>query len=221
MEPVDVARELVLDRFPEASWAMLTGSVLTAARTAGSDLDIVVMLAPGRAAHRESLRHRGWPVELFVQTPERLTEFLGRELAARKPSTHRMLATGAVLFGDPGDLPARCARVLAEGPGEPAKQEKDWIRYGLTDLLDDLEHAADPGERLVIATALWTESARAALSLAGGWLGGGKWLLRELRALDPALAERWLAARDEPAALAAELLDRHGGRLFEGYSRTA
>ncbi|SNY45790.1 nucleotidyltransferase [Paractinoplanes atraurantiacus] len=218
MEPVDVARELVLNRFPDASWALLTGSVLTAARTAGSDLDIVVMLPPGGTAHRESLRHQGWPVELFVQTPERLTEFLARELAARKPSTHRMLARGAVLFGDPGDLPARCAQVLADGPGPLPAQERDRMRYALTDLLDDLEHGTDPGERLVIAAAVWTEAARASLAFAGRWLSTGKWLLRELRELDPALAERWLAARDEPAAFAAEVLDRAGGPLFEGFN---
>ncbi|XVV17317.1 nucleotidyltransferase domain-containing protein [Actinoplanes sp. CA-131856] len=217
MEPVDVARELVLDRFPEADWALLTGSVLTADRTAGSDLDIVVMRADG-PAFRESLRHRGWPVELFVQNPEKLAEFLGRELAARKPSTHRMLARGAVLVGDPGDLPARCARVLAEGPGPLPQDEKDRLRYGLTDLLDDLKHVADPGERLVLTSAVWTEAGRAALAFAGWWVSGGKWLLRELRELDPALADRWLAARDEPAAFAAEVLAANGGPLFEGFS---
>ncbi|MEU8817027.1 nucleotidyltransferase domain-containing protein [Actinoplanes sp. NPDC048796] len=217
MEPVDVARELVRQRFPGASWAMLTGSVLSAARTAGSDLDIVVM-RPGGPAFRESLRYRGWPVELFVQNPERLAGFLERELAARKPSTHRMLARGAVLFGDPGDLPARCARVLADGPGPLPQEEKDRLRYGLTDLLDDLEHVTDPGERLVIAAAVWTDAGRAALAFAGRWVSGGKWLLRELREYDPALAGDWLAARDEPAAFADGVLDRYGGRLFEGFS---
>ena len=56
-----------------------------------------------------------------------------------------------------------------------------------------------------------------ALAFAGRWLSTGKWLLRELRALDPELATRWLAARDEPAAFAAEVLAEAGGPLFEGY----
>ncbi|WP_170323942.1 hypothetical protein [Cryptosporangium phraense] len=42
-------------------------------------------------------------------------------------------------------------------------------------------------------------------------------LLRELRALDPDLAERWLAAREEPAAFAEDVLARAGGPLFDGY----
>ncbi|GID96062.1 nucleotidyltransferase [Amorphoplanes digitatis] len=216
MDPLSVARELVTDRFPDATWAVLTGSVIGPQRTAGSDLDIVVLHEAG-PGYRESLHFRGWPVELFVHTPERLAAFLERELAARKPSTHRMLARGVPLIGDPGELAARCARVLADGPPPLTTAERDRLRYGLTDLLDDHRHAADPGERSVIAATLWFETARAALAFAGGWLSSGKWLLRELRELDPAFAARWSAARDEPAALAAEVLARAGGPLFDGY----
>jgi hypothetical protein len=215
-DPVRDARDLVAERFPGAVWAMLTGSVLTSARTAGSDLDIVVLRAeePGG---RESLRFRGWPVELFVHTPDRLAAFLANELAARKPSTHRMLARGVPLVGDPGDLPARCAQVLADGPPPLTPAERDRQRYLLTDLLDDLRHVTDPGERVVLTATLWTETARAALGFAGWWVSGGKWLLRELRETDPGFADRWLAARDDPAPLAAEVLDRAGGPLFDGY----
>jgi hypothetical protein len=216
MDPVDVARELVIERFPHADWAVLTGSVVTPHRTAGSDLDIVVLdeTDPG---HRESLRHQGWPVEFFVHTRARLTGFLNSERAQRKPSTHRMLAQGVVLLGDPGDLPAQCARILADGPGPLTREEQDWLRYGLTDGLDDLRHATDPGERTVIAAGLWTGAAEAALSLAGRWVSVGKWLLRELREHDPVFADRWLAARDDPAALAEEVLESAGGPLFDGY----
>ncbi|MEV6598829.1 hypothetical protein AB0M36_18495 [Actinoplanes sp. NPDC051346] len=60
-------------------------------------------------------------------------------------------------------------------------------------------------------------TAKAALAFAGHWVSGGKWLLRELRELDPGLATRWLAARDDPAPIAAEVLARSGGPLFDGY----
>jgi hypothetical protein len=216
MDALTNARDLVAERFPDATWAILTGSVLGPDRTAGSDLDIVVLRGedPG---YRESLYFRGWPVELFVHTPARLAVFLERELANRKPSTHRMIARGVPVLGDPGDLQERCARVLAAGPPPLSGAEHDRLRYGLTDLLDDHKHAVDDGERAVIAATVWTESARAALAFAGRWLSSGKWLLRELRELDPALAARWLAARDEPAAFAAEVLAKAGGPLFEGY----
>ncbi|GAB7052951.1 nucleotidyltransferase domain-containing protein [Catenuloplanes indicus] len=216
MDPMKDAGDLVADRFPGATWAILTGSVLGPYRTPGSDLDVVVMRGDG-PGYRESLYFRGWPVELFVHTPANLERFMARELAARKPSTHRMIAHGAVLRGDPGDLPARCARVLAAGPPPLTGAERERIRYGLTDLLDDHAHATDPGERAVIGTTLWLETARAALAFAGRWLSTGKWLLRDLRELDPALAARWLAARDDPAAVAGRVLAAAGGPLFDGY----
>jgi hypothetical protein len=214
VDPLTDARDLVAERFPDATWALLTGSVLGPARTPGSDLDIVVL---AEAGYRESLRFRGWPVELFVHTPERLAHFLERELAERKPSTHRMIATGVPLLGDPGEWWARGPGGRAAGPPLLTDAERDRTRYVLTDLLDDHTHAGDPGERAVIAGVLWLEAGRAALSFAGRWVSGGKWLLRELRALDPARAERWLAARGDPAGFATEVLAGAGGPLFEGY----
>lgn len=152
-----------------------------------------------------------------MHTPDRLATFLANELAARKPSTHRMLARGVTLLGDPGELPAHCARVLADGPPPLTPAERDRQRYVLTDLLDDLRHADDPGEHAVLVAALWTETARAALVFAGWWVSGGKWLLRELRETDPGFADRWVAARDDPAPIATEVLERVGGPLFDGY----
>ena len=71
MDALTDARDLVAERFPDATWAILTGSVLGPDRTAGSDLDIVV-LREQEPGYRESLYFRGWPVELFVHTPDRL-----------------------------------------------------------------------------------------------------------------------------------------------------
>jgi len=216
MDPVSAARALVEEMFPGALYAFVGGSVLTEHRTGTTDLDVVVVLDGLPRPYRESLRWRGWPVELFVHTPDRLAEFLASELARRKPTTHRMLARGVTLIGDPGDLPARCARVLAEGPPPLTVAERDRFRYCLTDALDDYAHVTDPGERVVIGSALWTETARAALAFGGRWISGGKWLLRELREFDPGLADRWLAARD-PAPLAEQVLAGVGGPLFDGY----
>ncbi|MBB5868317.1 hypothetical protein F4553_001696 [Allocatelliglobosispora scoriae] len=221
-DPVVDARDLVAEVFPQARWALLTGSVITAARTAGSDLDVVVVLpdGDGDAPHRESRRFRGWPVELFVHDELTLGHYLGRELVGRKPSLHRMVGTGITLVGDPADWRERCAKVLLDGPPARSEAERDWARYGLTDLLDDLVHATDEAERTVIAAFAWRAAGDLTLGFADRWTGTGKWLLRELRDLDPAVADRWLAAHGDPEAIAAyirELLDRNGGPLFEGY----
>ena len=225
-DPSAAARDLVADLFPQAVWAVLAGSVLTTRRTSGSDLDIVVLLPAGdpAAPRRDSRHFRGWPVEVFVHDDETLDHWIAKDAAERRPTLCRMVATGVPVVGDPGDRRDRCARLLAAGPQPLTAEELDRARYALTDLLDDLVHAADPGERQVTATAAWTAAAQLALAGAGHWTGTGKWLLRELRDLDPVAAGRWLAAAGDPAAIETfgkETLDRYGGPLFDGYLVTA
>ncbi|WP_344666044.1 nucleotidyltransferase domain-containing protein [Catenulispora yoronensis] len=225
-DPIPDARALVRERYPQAWWAVLAGSVLTALRTPGSDLDLVVVLPLGDplAPRRESLVFRDWPAELFVHDEQSLEHWLGMEHAARKPTLHRMVGAGVALVGNPADWQERCRKVLETGPDPLPPTQRDLVRYGLTDLLDDLTHATDPGERRVIAAALWTDAAHQLLAAANCWNGTGKWLLRELRALDADLAERWLRARDDEAAtalFAREVLDRLGGPLFDGFTAVA
>ena len=110
--------------------------------------------------------------------------------------------------------------MLAAGPPPVSPAELDGYRYGLTDLLDDLTGSVDPGETIVICWHIVMQAAELALLTAGAWLGGGKWLLRELRGDEPELADELIAARDDPISLAAiadRVLDRAGGRLWAGY----
>ncbi len=92
-----------------------------------------------------------------------------------------MIATGVLLTGGcphAAQVQARCAAVLAVGPAPVTEEERAAARYGLTDLLDDLTHAQDPGERTVIVATAWTTAAQQALTLGGHRVGSGKWLLR-------------------------------------------
>ena len=224
-DPLADASDLVAELFPHARWALLTGSVITNMRTAGSDLDIVVVLPDDdpRAPHRDSRYFRRWPVELFVHDASTLAQYLAKDLPTRRPTLHRMVATGILLTGDDphaARVQAECAKVLAGGPPPITDEEREHARYALTDLLDDLTHAEDPGERAVVAATAWTRAAEQALALGGHRTGTGKWLLRELRTMDPAFAERWIAAHGDAEAVAAfvrEVLDTAGGALFAGY----
>ena len=224
-DPIPDARELIRDLFPQARWAVLGGSVVTVARTAGSDLDIVVLLPDEDPASpaRDSRRFRGWPVELFIHDRKTLDHYLAKDITGRRPTLHRMIAGGVPLLTPDADLDevqARCRAVLAEGPLPLPADELAWARYALTDLLDDLVHSTDPGETAVIAADAWQATADLALDGARHWRGRGKWLVRELRDLDPAFAHRWLVARHRPEAilaLAREVLQTVGGPLFEGY----
>lgn len=227
-DPVESARRIVGELFPEALWALLSGSVLTRYRTAGSDLDIVAVLPDNdpRVPCRDSRQMHGWPVELFLHDKQTLAEHIARAHPRRQPDLIRMIATGGLITGhdnDTSELQAQCAAILAAGPAPLTESERQGLRYRLTDLLDDLKHTTDAGERTVIAATAWITIADKALMLGTRWPGDGKWLLREVRDYDPDLADRWLAAHDDPAAirnLLQEILDQAGGSLFAGHRST-
>ncbi|MFI8526660.1 NUDIX domain-containing protein [Promicromonospora sukumoe] len=228
MDPVADAAALITDRYPDARWALLGGSVLDpGSRTAGSDLDIVVCVPDDAVGHRDSVRWRGWPVELFVNTEAGHRWFIANETARRKPTLARMIATGMPVAGEAElvtELQAECRELVEAGPGPASEAALEDARYGVTDLMDDLSYARDLGEADVVRSVLWERVGHLALAAAGRWDGGGKWLLRELRAWDPGFAARWVTARYDDQAMvdvARSTLDAAGGPLFEGYLRQA
>jgi hypothetical protein len=222
MDPVEDARALVSERFPAALAAFLGGGVLSSRRTATSDLDIVVVLAGPPAPYRESLRWRGWPTETFVHDRDSLEVFFAKDTARRRPSLARMCTDGAMLAdaGVASEVRERAQAVLAAGPPAATRTELEGLRYGLTDLIDDLASSTDSGETAVIGWNVWVATAELALIRAGAWLGTAKWLLRELRDTDPDLADRMVAAIGDSRQLtdlADEVLARAGGRFWNGY----
>lgn len=224
-DPIETARGIVRELFPDARWALLSGSVVTSHRTPGSDLDMVVVLPDEdpRVPCRDSQHIRGWPVELFLHDAQTLAKHIARARPQRRPDLIRMIATGVFLGGrddEAMEVQAECAAILAAGPAPLTALERESLRYRLTDLLDDLTHVSDPDERTVIATTAWATVAEKAPLLGSRWAGDGKWLLRELRGYDSALAARWLAAHGNPEAtrgLLRDLLDHAGGPLFAGH----
>ena len=227
-DPIGDARALAAERFPEALAVVLAGSVLTRRRTPASDLDVVVLLAGPPAPFRETIRCRGWPVELFVQTHASAQWFWDDETQRRSSPLLHMCAEGRLLVDVDGAgtwLQSQARTRLAAGPPVADRATVDRHRYLLTDALDDLVACHDVGERAFVADAVLQSSARLALLHADRWQGGGKWLYRRLSELDPALARRLVAnhreALDGDATLLLgvvhEVLDRVGGPLAEGY----
>ncbi len=225
------ARRLVEERFPDARAAFLGGSVVLGGATATSDLDITVLRAEG-AVYRESLEYAGWPVELFVHTATSVRHYIAKDLERRRPTMARLVSAGVLLVdrdGSGAELAAECAATVAAGPGPLPAAERDALRYGLTDLLDDLAGGGRAEVRTAVAVLTWQAAAELRLAAAQRWSGTGKWLVRELAALDadagtayaPRLDAGLRAALDgDPGRLvevADEVLDRCGGRLWAGY----
>lgn len=223
------ARELVRDRFPAARAAFLAGSVLTDRRTPTSDLDIVVLLDGPPAPYRESLVYRSWPVELFVQTEAVWRSFADQETAKRSSSLLSMCADGMLLVDTDGlgaSLQSEARERWAAGPPPLSDRERDYQRYVLTDLLDDLRGCADPAERVYLVSHMLQRASELVLQVGGHWLGGGKWLSRRLAAADPRVHRALSEAATQAiagnakifATVVAEVLDQAGGPLWDGYA---
>jgi hypothetical protein len=233
-DPVVTARALVQERFPAAVQAWLAGSATTGRATATSDLDVTVLLAE-TTVHRESLVYDGWPVELFVHTAASVEHFVAQDLARRRPTMARLVAHGRpLLAGDGGDaVREHCRVVLDRGPGPVEPEALELQRYLLCDLLDDLAGAAHGAEATAIAVEAWRATAELALAAAGTWSGTGKWLVRELEALDGREGTHLTAALDlglrravtgeheSLTTVADRVLAGAGGRLWAGYRSDA
>lgn len=229
-DPFETARALVAERYPGAVAAWLSGSVTTGRATPTSDLDVTVVLHDV-VVHRESLRYDGWPVELFVHTPASVRAFVVKDVARRRPTMARLVASGVPLVesGVGRDLAAECRRVLEAGPGPLDDEALAAARYALTDQLDDLAGGGPGAEQGAVAVAVWQSTAELVLAAAGRWSGGGKWLVREVEEHDP----RWVVDLHAglTAALAGDVIpltaaaDRAlalvGGRLWEGHHAQA
>ena len=226
--PAETAAEIVADRFPHAIAGFLGGSAATARRTSTSDLDIVVALKDGEQAFRETTTFDGWLVELFVHTEASFEYFWDLDAVNRRPPLLRMCAEGVQVLSVDGAaerIRHEARRRLDAGPRTLDDQEWATRRYGLSDLLDDLRGSRSGPELAFIANAVFAATCEMAILAAGGWLGSGKWLSRELEQVDAGLLQQLVSAHtsaiagDDGAmlALAAQVLDAVGGPLSAGY----
>jgi predicted nucleotidyltransferase len=229
---VDWAREIVVRHvrtaFPTLCAALLSGSIVRAAATETSDIDVVVLLPEGAGSRRETTTWDGAPVDLFVYDPDGLTRWLGKDTQGRRPVLCSLLIDGHVVAGDAAaaeQAKALARKVYEAGPAKLSDAELDRLRFEATDLMLDLQSTVDRSEALLLAAMLVQTTGDLVLNAAGRWTGRGKWLPRELRAYDPELARDLAAAHDDLARtgdaemlirLVDNILARHGGRMVAG-----
>ena len=160
-DPVGQARALVDARFPHALGSLLGGSAEQGRATAGSDLDVVVLLpetAPGgtETGRREVVRHEGRLAELFVHTPADAPRHFARDRGLRRGTVLFLYDQGRILADPHGHvslLRERARALLEAGPPPLDGAERERARYVLTCFLDDLVDASaggspdEPGER--------------------------------------------------------------------------
>lgn len=228
--PLQVAARLVSSEFANCLAAFLAGSVVRDEHTPTSDLDIVIVsLEDPAAPYRRSCLRGGWPVELFVHTPDSLRRFFEMDCRDRQPSLPQMVSEGLIIYQQAPwaeELKAEAQKLLQQGPPPLSSAQIESRRYFLTDLLDDLKGSQRPEESIFIANELAEAAAQFYLDYHGHWQGHGKWLYRALKRAEPLLAQRLVEALqavyqdrlNQPLAeLVTELLSPAGGLLFDGY----
>jgi predicted nucleotidyltransferase len=201
---------------------LLTGSYAYGEPMATSDIDLYVVIdEPWR--QRRNLSVDGVDVELFINPPHKLSSEI-----IEADATTDMFARGRVLF-DPRGVVARLvgeATSVAELPRPiPLGNDLWWLRYHVTDALKDaydLLDAGDQGFDVAIYTAL-QRTLEAYYALAGRRMPKPKYLMRDLREREPALADVVRRVMDTAApsadryalvdALVSEVLEQVGGRI--------
>lgn len=232
VNPVDQARRVAHDRFPDAQAVILARSTAAGRATPSSDLDLAILIGDGGETRRETIRFEGCVVELFVHTRAGLVDLFAADVAARRAVMQSMYATGLVLVdtnGGAGRARALAEADLREGPPALEPQTVETKRYGLTDALDDLADTSDRFERLAVAGLVLNAAADLLCDYHHAWIGRGKWLPRRLLEADDqrgtALLEGHLhlCESGDPTPMmdaVSEILDLVGGPLREGYRRT-
>ncbi|HEY8700831.1 MAG TPA: nucleotidyltransferase domain-containing protein [Arthrobacter sp.] len=223
-----IARTFVEEKHPGASASILGGSAASGTATSTSDLDIAVLYPDGHANFAETTSFRGWMVETFVHTPESLQFWYQKEAEERRPIIAELCASGILLTDDgSGDAWQSGARSqMAQGPRPLTGPERDSRRYSLSALIDDLSGSKSEAEAFMLSADIFHDAADLLLLETGGWLGGGKWVIRRLAQSDHVVATRlrtWAAdPQRDPGSLivlAHEVLDISGGYIQEGFVR--
>lgn len=174
-------------------------------------------------------------MEFFIQTEASLLDFCEQDRVRRRPTTMRLVGSAIVLVDRDGSghrLREMLRQMDELGPPAASPEEIDRRRYAVSDLLADLETGTDD-EALAVAATLLREAGDLLLTTQKRWSGSGKWLLREIEALDHGQGThhagnlmhgvRSAAANNTTPLQQAvrTILDQAGGPLFSGYRITA
>lgn len=224
-----VIERFVSLHFPDSSVVVLAGSTARGARTATSDIDLLILgediFADDRTSLAATYRFEGEVFEVFAYTEEGFATWANRGFEQHRPVIVQMLLDGITIRGAAEHERYKQAwtSTYEAGPALDAA-ESAFRRYVITDVLDDYLDATDPVERHTLAALLYEKTAELILLTNSRWIGAGKYLPRRLTEFDPdradALATPLVAGNHDRFATQIEReLERAGGRVQEGFQR--
>ncbi|GIN86253.1 nucleotidyltransferase [Heyndrickxia sporothermodurans] len=230
MEPVEAAMQFINKQFPTCQGALLAGSVVRKEATETSDLDIIIFDQSLKSSYRESFLEFGWPIEAFVHSFTSYKYFFEDDCKRAMPSMPKMVAEGIILKDEERIIEAikkEAMELLEKGPDVWSEETVMMKRYFITDALDDFKGCNKRAEELCIANTLAELVSEFVLRTNQKWIGKSKWLIRSLKNFDKKFANDFIDAFDcfyktsdkqSIIQLVEQVLQPHGGELFEGFS---
>ncbi|WP_067725276.1 hypothetical protein [Oceanobacillus damuensis] len=214
--------------FPDCHVAFLAGSSVRKELTEHSDLDIVIIDETQSSSYLHCLHFCDWDMELFVFNRASLSFFFDICRIEGLPTIPHMCVEGTIIRDDGSaeEIRNEAENYLQDGPAPINKEKENYLRYTITDLLNDLDSSISNQEKVFTANKLFDLVTEYTLKVNGQWLGHGKWMYRSLRNFDASFSERILETynilikngESKPfITMIDEVLAPHGGRLFEGY----
>ncbi|MBM4763090.1 nucleotidyltransferase domain-containing protein [Bacillus sp. B15-48] len=222
------ARNFLQQSFPHCEVAFLAGSGASGELTEHSDLDIVILDESQSASFRQCFFCFGWKIEAFVYNRMSLSFAFEMSRLEGIPSILRMCAEGIILKddGSAAEIQDIAKEYIRNGPSELTEEKLQYMRFTITDLLDDLNSYTDDKEKIFVVYKLFDFVSEFILRANGHWIGYGKWLYRSLLHFDKDFCERYVevfhifmkTGNSMPlSTLIDKVLEPYGGRLFEGY----
>ncbi|SDJ04431.1 nucleotidyltransferase domain-containing protein [Alteribacillus bidgolensis] len=225
------ARHFIQQSFPHCNVAFLGGSAASGELTEHSDLDVVILDETQSSSFRQCFCCFQWKIEAFVYNRTSLSFAFEMSRIEGIPSILRMCAEGIILKDDGSalEIQDKAKECIRNGPFEWVEEKQEHMRFMITDLLDDLNSCTDDKEKIFVAIKLFDLVSEFVLRADGHWIGQGKWMYRSLFQYDSHLCERYVEGfhtfmktgnSEALSTLTDKVLERHGGRLFEGYKES-
>ena len=230
---LNIAEKFLLEKFPKADSAFVSGSIIRGEGTKHSDLDIIILFPKIANAYRESFIYESLPIEAFIHDPETIHWFVDDEKKNGGAYLAHMISTGKIA-PKPTALSEQMLHyansVLESGPETIPNETLLKLKYSITDLVDDLRDERPQPEKVACAIRLYPLLAEAILRNSGQWLAHGKWIPRKLKKADPKIAKKFDAAFNDVfikqtakklIMLSEEILQPFGGFYWEGWRTSA
>jgi len=229
MDYLNAAKQFIQNHFPNCSFALISGSIVRGEATTTSDLDIVIINDINEKTYRESFFEYGWPIEVFISTFETYKDIIYSHVKSRHPILPKMLSEGIVIkdvYGMESKLKEEANQILQNGPEPYSESELNSQRYTITNMIDDLVGSKTYEEEMFIVNELSEKIINFILVSNGQWMGRGKWLPKLLKKFDEELYFELINSMNQfykdntkqPFIdIVIHELNKHGGRLFQGY----